>query len=217
MITGLSLFLTFFVMSPTIDKVYTQAWAPYQANQISFTDPLNRRTTATYNSLNEPLAVTDPTNVTTSRTYDSNGNLLTVSRPLNGTQTKAITAGYGDPSHPGDITSVTDPNGHVSTLGYDSQGDLASITDALGDKTTFAYDALGERISSVSPRGNVSGGNPSVYTTSYSYDALSRLTQTTDPLGHISKQSYDADSNLASSTDGKKLSPELHYTFLEEP
>jgi len=41
-ITGLSLFLTFFVMSPTIDKVYTQAWAPYQANQISFNDALEK-------------------------------------------------------------------------------------------------------------------------------------------------------------------------------
>ena len=41
-ITGLSLFLTFFVMSPTIDKVYSQAWQPYQANQISFNDALDR-------------------------------------------------------------------------------------------------------------------------------------------------------------------------------
>ena len=41
-ITGLSLFLTFFVMSPTIDKVYTDAWAPYQANQISFSDALDK-------------------------------------------------------------------------------------------------------------------------------------------------------------------------------
>jgi len=41
-ITGLSLFLTFFVMSPTIDKVYTEAWAPYQANQISFADALDK-------------------------------------------------------------------------------------------------------------------------------------------------------------------------------
>ena len=41
-ITGLSLFLTFFVMSPTIDKVYTQAWAPYQANQISINDALEK-------------------------------------------------------------------------------------------------------------------------------------------------------------------------------
>src|SRR5437016_13307961 len=31
-LVGLSLFLTFFVMSPTVDKVYKDAWAPYQAN-----------------------------------------------------------------------------------------------------------------------------------------------------------------------------------------
>ncbi|HEX7637482.1 MAG TPA: flagellar type III secretion system pore protein FliP, partial [Burkholderiaceae bacterium] len=41
-IVGLSLFLTFFVMSPTIDKVYADAWQPYQANQISFTEALDR-------------------------------------------------------------------------------------------------------------------------------------------------------------------------------
>ena len=37
---GLSLFLTFFVMSPTIDKVYADAWAPYQAGTLSFNDAI---------------------------------------------------------------------------------------------------------------------------------------------------------------------------------
>jgi len=41
-IVGLSLFLTFFVMSPTIDKVYSQAWVPYSANQIAFDEALDR-------------------------------------------------------------------------------------------------------------------------------------------------------------------------------
>jgi flagellar biosynthetic protein FliP len=41
-IVGLSLFLTFFVMSPTLDKVYTQAWQPYSANQINFDEALRR-------------------------------------------------------------------------------------------------------------------------------------------------------------------------------
>ena len=41
-IVGLSLFLTFFVMSPTIDKVYSQAWEPYQSSQISFSEAINR-------------------------------------------------------------------------------------------------------------------------------------------------------------------------------
>jgi flagellar biosynthetic protein FliP len=41
-VVGLSLFLTFFVMSPTLDKVYNDAWVPYQANQIQFTEALAR-------------------------------------------------------------------------------------------------------------------------------------------------------------------------------
>ena len=35
-IIGLSLFLTFFVMSPTLDKVYTEAYEPYTTNKIPF-------------------------------------------------------------------------------------------------------------------------------------------------------------------------------------
>ena len=41
-IVGLSLFLTFFVMSPTLDKVYADAWQPYSAGQIQFDEALKR-------------------------------------------------------------------------------------------------------------------------------------------------------------------------------
>jgi flagellar biosynthetic protein FliP len=41
-IIGLSLFLTFFVMSPTLDKVYAEAWQPYSAGQIQFDEALKR-------------------------------------------------------------------------------------------------------------------------------------------------------------------------------
>jgi flagellar biosynthetic protein FliP len=41
-IVGLSLFLTLFVMGPTLDKVYQDAYAPYTANQISFEQALSR-------------------------------------------------------------------------------------------------------------------------------------------------------------------------------
>lgn len=41
-IIGLSLFLTFFVMGPTVDRVYEQAWQPYAANQIAFDEALSR-------------------------------------------------------------------------------------------------------------------------------------------------------------------------------
>ena len=41
-IVGLSLFLTFFVMSPTLDRVYQQAYQPFAANQIAFDEALAR-------------------------------------------------------------------------------------------------------------------------------------------------------------------------------
>jgi flagellar biosynthetic protein FliP len=41
-IVGLSMFLTLFVMGPTLDKVYKDAYEPFAANQISFTDALDR-------------------------------------------------------------------------------------------------------------------------------------------------------------------------------
>ena len=41
-IVGMSLFLTFFVMSPTLDRVYTEAYEPFSRNEITFTEALAR-------------------------------------------------------------------------------------------------------------------------------------------------------------------------------
>ena len=41
-VIGLSLFLTFFIMGPTIDKVYVDAYQPYSENRIAFDEALKR-------------------------------------------------------------------------------------------------------------------------------------------------------------------------------
>jgi flagellar biosynthetic protein FliP len=41
-LVGLSLFLTFFIMSPVLDKVYTDAYLPLSENKISFNQALDR-------------------------------------------------------------------------------------------------------------------------------------------------------------------------------
>ena len=41
-IVGLSLFLTLFVMGPTLDRVYADAYQPYTANTITFNEALER-------------------------------------------------------------------------------------------------------------------------------------------------------------------------------
>jgi flagellar biosynthetic protein FliP len=39
---GLSLFLTFFVMGPTLDKIYTEAYQPYSENRIGFNEAIDK-------------------------------------------------------------------------------------------------------------------------------------------------------------------------------
>ncbi len=39
---GLSLFLTFFVMSPTLDKIYAEAYLPFSENRINMNEALER-------------------------------------------------------------------------------------------------------------------------------------------------------------------------------
>jgi flagellar biosynthetic protein FliP len=39
---GLALFLTFFVMGPTFDRIYTEAWQPLQTNQITMLQAIDK-------------------------------------------------------------------------------------------------------------------------------------------------------------------------------
>lgn len=123
---------------------------------------------------------------------------------------------YGDPNHPGDLTSLTDANGNTWHYTYDADGNRTSATDPLGDKTTYVYDNVGELISQTSPNGNVSGGEPASYTTTYQYDALGTLTKSTDPLGHITQRAYDAMGNLVQVTDANGNVTQYTYDLANE-
>ncbi|OCG78577.1 flagellar type III secretion system pore protein FliP [Gilliamella sp. Occ4-3] len=43
-ILGISLFMTFFIMSPVIDKIYQEAYVPYSQNQITMQEGLTKAT-----------------------------------------------------------------------------------------------------------------------------------------------------------------------------
>ncbi len=200
-----------------------------QGNPTSVTDPLNRTTSYTYNSLGEVTSMTEPKTVNgvavrTTTSYDAAGNMLTHSAPLldaNGVVTATATTTYhhDDPAHPGDVTSVTDPLGHTTASSYDSYGDLISVTDAVGDKTSYGYDTgRGLRTSMVAPKGNVAGANPALSTTSYLYDGAGRLSTVRDPLWnsanptqHQNVRRYDADGDLTSVTDGDNHTTNYAY------
>lgn len=45
-VVGLALFLTFFIMSPTIDQIYDNAWKPLEAGEITTYESLDRAATS---------------------------------------------------------------------------------------------------------------------------------------------------------------------------
>jgi RHS repeat-associated protein len=175
-------------------------------NVLTHKDPLGDTTTNTYNSFNQLLTTTDPLGVTTTMTYDGKGNLTSVTRPLGGTTAiQTVTYNHTDASFPGDVTSMVDPDNNSWSYGYDNNGYRNSVTDPLGNQATMTYNADGWLLSSVSPRGNVTGCNCSAtYTTTYGRDSYGNLTTVTDPNGHVTRRHYDADQNLDYLQDGNQ-------------
>jgi RHS repeat-associated protein len=170
-------------------------------NQTSAADPLGHSQSWTYDYLNDVTSHTDAAGVTTTMSYDASGNLKTTIAPISTGGTATTTLHYGDATHPGDVTSITDPDGKTAHATYDAAGDLVSATDADGNTVTNTYNAVGWLMTTVSPRGNAPGANPADFKTTYMRDALGRVVQVTDPLGHHAQRSYDADGNAVSTTD----------------
>jgi RHS repeat-associated protein len=160
-------------------------------NLTSTTDPLGRTSYFYFNSFDEIYYSYDPRGTATSYTYDEHGNLLEKSTPLNETSEVARTT-YTYEAEPGELTAVTDPDGHTTKFAYDSAGDRTGLTDANGHTTSYSYTPDGQLISRTTPSG---------HTTSYSYDAGGQLTSETDPLGHSTSYAYDADGNRITVTD----------------
>jgi RHS repeat-associated protein len=200
-------------------------------NRLTQIDPLGRETKWTYNSFNEALTTTDPNGVTTTNTYNSDGDLTSMSTPLTNTTATATNCvspttavamaavtcyTYGDSSHPGDVTAVTDPDGNTADYQYDSNGNQDEVKDPVGDVTATEYNADDWVLDSWTPRAGCTWGSApptgcsSTYETQYSYDVPGTSTidefglvgTVTDPLGRTTGYTYDADGRTLTVTDG---------------
>lgn len=124
-------------------------------------------------------------NETASSLYDADNRVTSQTNAINGTQV----------TYPG-ASSPTTLNGTTSYT-YDAAGDVLTVTDPLGTMTTATYDADGRALTVK----NALNGKQVVYptgsqhsingTTLNVYDALGRLTQVTDPAGRVTRYSYD--------------------------
>jgi len=149
---------------------------------------------------------------------DASGNILpTVNEggTLTSTTTDTVcqsATGCPNGALTGDVESVTDPDGNVTSYGYDADGDVTSTTQTAGwqvDTTSDSYDDLGQKYCEISPSANFSGGvscaamgSHATDTTTWDYNADGNVTSTTDPDGNTTSYTYDADGNLTKTEDG---------------
>ena len=171
--------------------------------------------------------VTDPEGLTTTYTYDTAGNLETVTDGGNRTTTFGydtshqltdITDPFGNHTHTvytgGQVSEQTDPAGLVTTFAYagtpmgDSNGGpgTTTITDGHGAVSVHAYRLM-QLVSETTASGTAAAA-----TTTSAYDpATMGVAATTDPLGHVTRQSFDDRGNVLTRTD--PTGTEVTYTY----
>ena len=143
-----------------------------------------RATSYTYNANGQVLTMDGPrtgSDITT-YDYDTQGNLDWVTNALN--QTTYL----GDYDANGRVGTITDPNGLVTGLTYDTRGRLKTRSSG-GEITSYTYDGVGD-LKTVSLPGGA------YY--SYTYDDAHRLTDITDRDGNSIHYTLDNAGNRTS-------------------
>jgi YD repeat-containing protein len=157
-------------------------------------DPLGHSSHFTYDTVDRLTHLTDPIGTGFDYGYDAMDRLHSVSGPLGlsqtygydprGLMTSAMNAAseYDYARDPlGGISQFTDPNRNVSPYGYDSQGRLTSAADPLARSTSYSYDARSRLIHATLP----------VNSANLAYDGADRLTGVSITDGTSLSYGYD--------------------------
>lgn len=159
-------------------------------NLIYVEDTFNNITTYAYDELNRQTEVNDPLEHRTTYEYDANGNRVGVT-DANGNSTRYEYDSMGRFSaavenykpgfeadeetnirteytydENGNLLTITDGNGHVSSFEYDELNRLTNESDPLGNSWVYGYDAVGNRVSMYDANG---------WLTTYQYDENNQL------------------------------------------
>lgn len=143
-----------------------------------------------------------------------------------GDEPASITHGFGTASattekraydEAGDLTKVTDDNGHETEYGYDGEGNKTKEVDADKHETKWTYNGTHDVLATTTPDGETttikrdSHGNPEVVErpapasktqiAKYKYNSLGELESVTDPLERTTKYEYDTQGDRTAEID----------------
>jgi large repetitive protein len=123
-----------------------------------------------------PTSMTDPDGNVTQYTNDEAGRLAITMDPPVTTQT------YGGSPASARAAGMT---------GYDTFGDTTETEDPDGNVTTYGYDADSQQVSQTLPPYTPPGGSSITAVDTTAYDGDGQVTATTDGLGNTTKYGYD--------------------------
>jgi RHS repeat-associated protein len=189
----------------------SQTRATYSARHGQVTeeiDELGIKTTYDYDSTDKLTrkteAVGTPEERITEYQHDAYGQRLKETKK--GDPADAVTVHAYD-AH-GNLTQVTDPEGHSRQFTYNRQGKPLTQTDALGNLWRQTYDAKGQSLAETTPLG---------HETRYAWDKVGNLIQITDPKGQETRLAYDGQNRLTQHTDAEGGTHHLQYDAQGNP
>jgi RHS repeat-associated protein len=201
-------------------------------------DPTGKVTRHTFNTHGDVTSGTDPLGLVTAFGNDSTDRVTSVTLPSGAQSTSSYknasgvdtpnlqsstdadgnvtTYAHADTAHPGDVTSVTDPDARVASMTYDPAGNLATSTTTptagVNNTAEYSHDADSQLVCSVSAVKRAAGihcptpgTTPPAGAQAISYDLDGEVTASTDALGHTSSFLYDSDGNRTTATDPRAL------------
>ena len=196
------------VIEHTDEENITTTYAYNAAgNLLQVKDHYSTTTTISYDKLGRKMSMTDPDMGFWKYTYDANGNLVTQTDA----KLQIITFSFDAINRiTSKIYSTEDPS---VLYVYDSNaipngiGRLYSVSNANVNTTYDAYDEMGNVISvskSIS-------GDPSTYTTQYTYDLSGKVTRITYPDGYPVTHAYYPGTGLLKRVSGGSIRKMLSY------
>ncbi|MFF3911464.1 LamG-like jellyroll fold domain-containing protein [Streptomyces sp. NPDC001848] len=197
---------------------------------LSVTDPTGAQTQATYDFLGRPLTSTvlerypSTASYTTTNSYTASSSNPGGAFLASTTSPDGVSTSYGY-DNIGEQLQVTDGAGNTTQYAYDLQGRRTAVTLPDGTRNTVGYDQLGDptqvqaldtdhttvlstRSATYDAAGRLmSATDPSNHTTTYTRDALGKVTAEVQPVSatHSITTSfgYDAAGNGTRYTDGR--------------